>query len=202
VRLIERMLELGVPLGGIGCQGHFDHPVDLSQITPALDRLAQFGLPIKISEFDIGIPLKLERLRGVPWIKGSEKYKDLAEYQRVLDAHGEQYETEKADALRDAFRLLFAHPAVAGIHMWGFWEKAHWRSKGGILREDFSPYPSGRAYMDLVRGEWWTEETLTADEHGIAECPAFLGTYRVEIGGRPEIVEHTRETAGTVQAAA
>jgi GH35 family endo-1,4-beta-xylanase len=191
VALIERMLELGVPLGGIGCQGHFDYPVDVSHVTPVLDRLAQFGLPIKITEFDIGIPLKQERLRGVPWIRGSEKYKDLAKYRQVLAAHGEAYEEEKAASLREAYRLMFAHPAVAGIVMWGFWEPYHWRGKGGIFRRDFTPYPAGQAYMDLVRDEWWTDTRLTADEHGHCACPAFFGTYEIAADDHTTTCEHT-----------
>jgi endo-1,4-beta-xylanase len=51
---IESFLKAGVPIGGIGLQGHFDGSgVNAAKIRYALDRLARFNLPIKITEFDI-----------------------------------------------------------------------------------------------------------------------------------------------------
>jgi GH35 family endo-1,4-beta-xylanase len=51
---IQGLIDAGAPVGGIGCQGHFGdripHPRALKMV---LDRLARFGLPIKITEFDI-----------------------------------------------------------------------------------------------------------------------------------------------------
>ncbi|MBU0677387.1 MAG: endo-1,4-beta-xylanase [Verrucomicrobia bacterium] len=52
VHQIRGMLKEGVPLGGIGVQGHFGGPVDPVKVQEALDTLAQFDLPIKITEFD------------------------------------------------------------------------------------------------------------------------------------------------------
>jgi GH35 family endo-1,4-beta-xylanase len=51
---IRKLLDQGVPIGGIGVQGHlhgdtFD-PVALQQ---SLDRLAVFKLPIRVTEFNI-----------------------------------------------------------------------------------------------------------------------------------------------------
>lgn len=51
---ISDFIEAGVPVGGIGLQGHFgDKGVDPAQVKHVLDRLAKFNLPIKITEFDI-----------------------------------------------------------------------------------------------------------------------------------------------------
>lgn len=51
---IRGFLQRGVPVGGIGCQGHFLSPrfPTYERIMESLDRLARFGLPIKITEFD------------------------------------------------------------------------------------------------------------------------------------------------------
>ncbi len=54
VEHIRGLMEAGAPVGGIGCQGHFGAPgPDPRVVRMALDRLASFGLPIKITEFDI-----------------------------------------------------------------------------------------------------------------------------------------------------
>ncbi len=57
---IENLLANGVPIGGIGCQGHFvtSHKADSSgraattseHVQKTLDKLAKFNLPIKITE--------------------------------------------------------------------------------------------------------------------------------------------------------
>ena len=54
--IIRKLIDWGAPLGGIGMQGHFG-----AQLTPPprvwqiLDRFAQFGRAIQITEFDIDI---------------------------------------------------------------------------------------------------------------------------------------------------
>ena len=50
---IRHYLAQEVPIGGIGCQGHFWSPVPSYHVLrERLDSLAQFGLPIKITEYD------------------------------------------------------------------------------------------------------------------------------------------------------
>jgi GH35 family endo-1,4-beta-xylanase len=53
IRQIRSFLDAGVPLGGIGCQGHFIGDMDLRHVHQMLDSLAVFGLPIVISEYDL-----------------------------------------------------------------------------------------------------------------------------------------------------
>ncbi len=50
---IEALIAAGAPVGGIGCQGHMHGRIDPERITRSLDRLARFGLPIRITEFDV-----------------------------------------------------------------------------------------------------------------------------------------------------
>lgn len=53
IEQIQGWLDQGVPFDGIGCQGHFgDRLFDPSHVQKALNRLAEFGLPIKITEYD------------------------------------------------------------------------------------------------------------------------------------------------------
>ena len=146
---IERLLDRGIPVGGIGCQGHFGKPPDVGTARLVLDRLAKFNLPIKVTEFDI----------------------DTSD------------EEAKANALGDFYRMCFAHPAVNGILMWGFWESAHWRPRAALWKKDFTPTPAAEAYRDLVYGEWWTTWEGTADGDGRCELRAFYGRHRVEANG-------------------
>ncbi len=49
---INGFLKAGMKVGGIGIQGHFHEHVEATCIKSKLDLLAQFGLPIKITEYD------------------------------------------------------------------------------------------------------------------------------------------------------
>jgi len=52
LRLVERLLKAGVPVGGIGTQSHLDIEIPPGQITTFMREAAQFGLPIHVSELD------------------------------------------------------------------------------------------------------------------------------------------------------
>jgi len=150
VALIKKTLGQGIPIAGIGCQGHFGSMVDLQKIQTTLDRLAQFNLPIKITEYDFNT----------------------------------SDEQAKAKHLRDFYTVCFAHPAVEGILMWGFWEGAHWRSQAALWKRDWTETPAAKAYRELVFKKWWTTETGKADAAGLYRLKAFYGDYSIESQGK------------------
>ena len=174
---IRKFLDQGVPIGGIGVQGHlhgdtFD-PVALQN---ALDRLAQFKLPIRVTEFNIpGQRSKYYNQRGA----------------RLTDDE----EQAKAKALADYYRICFAHPAVEGILMWGFWEGANWIPVSSLYRRDWSATPAAAAYRDLVFKQWWTTWSGKADAQGRCEVRAFLGQHRVTAGGQEKVIDLKQSAA-------
>lgn len=54
VALVKKMLQNGAPISGIGAQCHIGSSVDLTNFKKRFDQLGQFGLPVKITEFDMG----------------------------------------------------------------------------------------------------------------------------------------------------
>jgi endo-1,4-beta-xylanase len=53
-KTIKFLLEKGAPVDGLGLQGHFNsNPIAPEQILKTLDRFGEFGLPIRITEFDL-----------------------------------------------------------------------------------------------------------------------------------------------------
>lgn len=54
VALVKKMLQNGAPISGIGAQCHIGSSVDLANFKTRFDQLGQFGLPVKITEFDMG----------------------------------------------------------------------------------------------------------------------------------------------------
>ena len=75
---IKSLQESGVPVGGIGLQGHFDRIQMIpkpSILLKRLDRLAELGLPIKITEFDFDTTNE------------KQKAKKLVEFYRTCFSH-------------------------------------------------------------------------------------------------------------------
>ncbi len=161
---IRSLLARGVPVGGIGCQGHFGRAVDARHVRDTLDDLARFKLPIKITEYDIDV-----RDEGV-----------------------------KAASLEALYKTCFAHPAVEGILMWGFWEGAHWRPAAALWRRDFTPTPAADTYRRLLFKEWWTSAEGRTDASGRFTLRAFYGRHAVEAGGARTEVE-LRKAAGAAE---
>ncbi|MBN1392807.1 MAG: endo-1,4-beta-xylanase [Sedimentisphaerales bacterium] len=150
---IKYLLENGVPIDGIGMQGHFGYfnkwltPADEMQKT--LDQFAVFNLPIKITECDFDYP--------------NDKTK-IAE-------------------LRKFFTLCFAHPSVEAIVLWGFWAGAMWRPNAALWKKDWSITPLGKAYRDLLFNKWWTKTSAKADKNGVLKTKAFFGDYIISSNG-------------------
>jgi GH35 family endo-1,4-beta-xylanase len=171
---IRTVLSSGAPMDGIGVQGHLHGDAfDEAELRRALDALADLKLPVRITEFNF------------PGQRS--KY-----YQKRELRLSEEEEAAKADALRRYFRISFAHPAVTGILMWGFWEGANWIPQSSLYRRDWTPTPAAEAYRKLVFGEWWTRAETKADANGIAAVRAFYGTHRVRAAGKEMVVTLSR----------
>jgi len=168
INQIENLLANGVPIGGIGCQGHFvsSRETDSSgraattpeHVQKTLDKLAKFNLPIKITEC-------------------------------LFAADDEQ---GMANELRKFFPICFAHPSVEAIIMWGFWEEGHWMPHTAMWKKDWTPTKQVAAYRDLVFNKWWTQTAGKADDKGIYKTRAFYGDYKITSDGQTKKVTLTK----------
>ena len=95
----------------------------------------------------------------------------------------------------DYYKICFAHPAVEGILMWGFWAGANWIPVSSLYRNDWTPTPAAIAYRDLIFKEWWTTAEGKADGNGEFSTTAFFGKYKITVDGQTREVELTK-TAG------
>jgi endo-1,4-beta-xylanase len=77
------------------------------------------------------------------------------------------------DYARDFLIAMFSHPSVSGVTTWGM---------GVMFRPDGSLTGPGKAWMSLIRGEWWTKGQGVSDQKGTWSLPATLGRYRVTVG--------------------
>jgi len=175
IRHIRGLLEQGVPLAGIGVQGHLHgETFDPKALHHALDEFAKIGLPIRVTEFNM------------------PGQRSAFLRRRDLNLTAEQ-EQAKAKALTDYYRICFSHPAVQGILMWGFWEGANWIRQSSLYRRDWTPTPAAQAYRDLVFKQWWTHWEGKADTNGQCRVRAFYGKYAVTCGAEPKQVLLSKE---------
>lgn len=173
-RQIRGFLDEGVPVGGIGVQGHLHGDTfDPGVLRASLDKLAGFQRPIRVTEFNF--PGQRSKYYG----KRDARLSD-------------EEERAKAKAIVDYYTVCFAHPAVDGILMWGFWEGANWIPVSSLYRRDWSPTPAAEAYRELVYRTWWTRWSGRADASGRCEVPAYFGRHRAVAGGKAVEVDLKR----------
>ena len=157
VTLIKGMLDRKVPIHGIGVQCHFGlRPVVPGLIKERLDKLATLGLPIKVTEFDVG-----------DWQVGMNEPEEV---------QAEKFET--------FIRTAFSHPSINGIVLWGFWDNRHWVKNGGIVAADGREKPAAKRVYDLWHKVWTTEATVKAGADGVAKFRGFKGKYQVTADGK------------------
>ncbi len=105
----------------------------------------------------------------------------------------------QADYLRDYLTMAFSQPAVNQFLQWGFWSGSHWIPDAALYNRDFTPKLNGKAYEDLVFGDWWTH-TRGTTRAGSFETRAFLGEYRivVTVNGSEVVTTASLDQSGLV----
>ena len=152
-RIIQYLVDNGSAPDGIGFQGHFLQAwngitTNYQGIYDKIDRFAQFGLPLRVTEFDVGV--------------GSD-------------------ETLQGTLMNNYLTVIFSHPDIEAITMWGFWEGSFHMPEAAMYRNDWSEKPSLAAYQNLVFNQWWTDETGASDPNGVLDTRAFKGQYDITV---------------------
>ncbi|MDD5455002.1 MAG: endo-1,4-beta-xylanase [Candidatus Ratteibacteria bacterium] len=171
---IKDLLANGVPIDGIGCQGHFflsrkNESSGMASTSPEhvqkmLDELAKFNLPIKITEC-------------------------------LFMANNDK---GMAEEMQTYFPILFAHPKVEAILMWGFWEEGHWIPHSAMWKKDWTPTAQVKAYHDLVFKKWWTKTSGKADKNGNYKTRGFYGDYEITSNGKTKKMKLSKKN-GTLK---
>ncbi|AWV99964.1 endo-1,4-beta-xylanase [Arcticibacterium luteifluviistationis] len=172
---IRKFLSQGVPIAGIGVQGHLHaETFDRSELKRSLDSLSTFGLPIRITEFNT--PGQRSK-----WVDNK------------TDKLTPEQELVKAQEIVDYYKICFAHPLVTGILQWGFWEGSNWIPASSMYRKDWSPTPAADAYQNLIYKQWWTKTSGVMATDGQSKVPAFYGEYKIVVDGVEKVVYLSKE---------
>ena len=88
---------------------------------------------------------------------------------------------ERADALEGALTAAYAHPAVEGIMLWGFWAGAHWKGPDAALVDmDWTINPAGQRF-DALLEQWSGNQSMTLDANGTTSLRLAPGTYEAVV---------------------
>jgi len=153
-RIIDYLIAHGASPDGIGFQGHFiDEWGRVSSSTPqqVYNRIERFA--------DKGL-----RLRATEF-----------------DIDVGTDEARQGQLMHDYLTVMFSHPGMEAVTMWGFWQGVHWRPNAALYRSDWSEKPALTAYRNLVFDEWWTDELGLSDELGELVLRGFKGEYDITV---------------------
>ena len=167
-RNVGELVDAGAPIDGVGFQGHIGGRPN--------------GIPSILATFDdfyaaYGLEAKVTEF-------------DLAP--SVPDELGAQYMT-------DFLRATFSHESMTGIMFWNWWDTDTWQNpQANFYTADWEETPAGAAYVDLVFGEWWTNEAAATDAAGAATMRAFKGVQLVSYTCGGELRTDTVQLSGDV----
>jgi endo-1,4-beta-xylanase len=148
--LVSTFKQQGIPIDGIGLQMHLTSGgIDISSLTSNMQRFAQLGLQIYITEMDV---------RFTTPLSAADRQAQASIYGNVLNACLQQ-------------------PACKGLQTWGFTDKYSWipstfQGQGGALEFDAN-YAAKPAYFALQSG-LGTLNGQTASDFGLSASPASL----------------------------
>ena len=132
LQVINLLKQQGL-IDGIGVQGHrFElEGADTSMLRSNLDKLAATGLPIYISEMDLG----------------------------NLNDTGTPNDITQLNLYKKIFPVLWTHPGVKGITLWGYLDGQMWQTTCYLVRSD------GTARPALL----WLAQFVQANPMGVEE---------------------------------
>ncbi len=119
LKLVERLMKAGAPIGGIGSQSHLDIEIPAGQATAFIRDAASLGLPIHISELDASLN------------NGSKI--DLRSRQTRIEQ-----QTARVGELAEAFMAL-PHRQRFAFTVWGLRDTDSWLRQGNFDDSRNSP---------------------------------------------------------------
>lgn len=189
-QFIDGVRDAGGPIDGIGVQGHMDRYTTKTQVARRLALLTAPmaptanhpqglpGLPVEVTELDINTQ---------QWTNATPQ--------------------QQAEVTANVLEAAFENPLVQGVTIWVMNDSAHWRDNA-IMFDDSNPTnwqikPSGQAWIDRVKGTWWTNLSGATGANGTYAGTAFKGRHRITVeheGQKQEVIRDlTDDTQLTVQ---
>lgn len=157
VRLVKTLQSKGIPIHGIGLQGHWglDYP-DMDELEAAFRQFAATGMKIMITELDVDVLPQPSDYRGADISKNFELRQALNPYPEALPDSMQQV---LADRYVDFFRLFYKYrAAVTRVTFWGVHDGHSWKNHFPVrgrtnypllFDRNLEPKPACRAVVEI-----------------------------------------------------
>jgi endo-1,4-beta-xylanase len=155
--LVQGLLDRGLPVSGVGLQGHygFGQPEDLQDFADSIAAVGALGLQAYVTEFDLSVlPFPDERSRSADLNVDLELNARFNPYADGLPAEVEAAQRERWRAL---FAILLAHKDTVGrVTFWGVNDGHSWKNNWPMRGRTDYPLLFDRenrpkaAYYDII----------------------------------------------------
>jgi GH35 family endo-1,4-beta-xylanase len=136
IEYLRACIDAGIDFDVVGVQLYYPG-YDMLEISRLLDRFAQFGKPVHVTELGVS-----SDTRPDPSAHGKQP---SAAYW-----HAPWSETVQADWIEQFYTLCYSKPYVEAITWWDFADKGHFWPHGGFLRPDMTPKESYSRLKQLL----------------------------------------------------
>jgi len=127
VRMVKKLQEQGVPIHGIGMQGHIgmDYP-ELEEFEKSITAFANLGLKVSITEFDITV-------LPSPWKNQGAEVSANFQYKEAMNPYPEKLPDTVSNALNQRYLEFFKlflkhHKKIDKVTLWGVNDGNSWRN--------------------------------------------------------------------------
>jgi endo-1,4-beta-xylanase len=162
-KLAEELVRRNAPVDAFGLQSHMHRGEwPLERAWQICETYARFGKPLHFTEVTV--------------LSGQHGWELPRPWRTTPEG-----EARQADYVEKFYTILFSHPAVEAITWWDFMDGGWQGAPAGLVREDLTPKPVYHRLMRLIKGKWWTKETVRTNARGEAKLRGFLGDYQVTV---------------------
>lgn len=131
------------------------------------------GFQSHFGQTAVGIPEQLKLI---------DKYAALGLKVDITEFDIDGFDTKyQADYTRDFMTACFSHPAVDTFIVWGIWSEKHWKPSRAMYDKNWNLKPNGKAWMNLVKKQWWTHASGKTNPQGQYKLRGFNGNYQITI---------------------
>jgi endo-1,4-beta-xylanase len=113
-RLLKKLVDAGVPINGVGLQGHWSiyEPTD-ADLTAAIKKFSSLGLKVQVTEMDVSI---------YPWEKNRRQLRP-----GESDVYTSTFEQKQTDQYARLFKIFRQYKGtITGITFWNISDKRTW----------------------------------------------------------------------------
>ena len=165
---LERLRMAQKPFGAIGIQSHMHSgPWPLSRAWEVCETYKRFGVPLHFTELTV--------------LSGRLKTDSDWHRRRTDWPSTEEGENSQLEYVQNLYRLLFSHPSVEAITWWDFPDGCWQGAPAGLVRADLTPKPIYERLLEMIKGEWWTQNRGNTNSEGEYKFRGFRGEYDVDV---------------------